>query len=362
MELEKLFKKTYAGKKVFITGHTGFKGSWLTVWLQNLGAIVKGYSLAPDADQLLFPELEKKLKCESVFSDIRDKKKLESEIIKFRPDFIFHMAAQALVRYSYSFPLETFETNITGTANLLNSLIKLDRKCTVVIVTTDKVYENREWIYPYRENDELGGYDPYSASKAAAEIVTRSMRNSFFNIKKIKDHKKAVATARAGNVIGGGDYSMDRIIPDIVKAIKNNEMINIRNPESVRPWQHVLDPLSGYLLLACRLSDDPEKFTGAFNFGPAPDCNLTVKELVEKAVKFFGKGKIKITGKGNGPHEAGLLKLDISKAVTELGWKPEWDSVTAVEKTIHWYKDSLKKSGNSFDLCMRDIESYININ
>ncbi len=358
MGLDKLFKKTYEGKRIFITGHTGFKGSWLTVWLEKIGAVVKGYSLAPDKEQLLFPDLEKKLKCESIFSDIRDKEKLESEIIKFKPDFIFHLAAQALVRYSYSFPVETFETNITGTANLLNSLIKLDRKCTVVIVTTDKVYENREWIYPYRENDELGGYDPYSASKAAAEIVTRSMRNSFFNIKKIKEHKKAVSTARAGNVIGGGDYSRDRIIPDIVKAIRNNETINIRNPESVRPWQHVLDPLSGYLLLGSKLSESPERYTGAFNFGPTPESNLTVRELAERAVKFFGKGKLKISGKKNGPHEAGLLKLDISKANTELGWKPVWDSVTAVEKTIRWYKDSMKKPGKSFELCMRDIESY----
>lgn len=358
MELDKLFKKTYEGRKVFITGHTGFKGSWLTVWLEKIGAVVKGYSLAPDKDQRLFPDLEKKLKCKSVFSDIRNKEKLESEIIKFKPDFIFHLAAQALVRYSYSFPVETFETNITGTANLLNSLIKLDRKCTVVIVTTDKVYENREWVFPYRENDELGGYDPYSASKAAAEIITRSMRNSFFNIHKIKEHKKAISTARAGNVIGGGDYSRDRIIPDIVKAIKNNKKIIIRNPDSVRPWQHVLDPLSGYLLLGSKLSENPVRYTGAFNFGPAPESNLTVRELAERAVNFFGKGKLNLSGKKNGPHEAGLLKLDISKANTELGWKPKWDSLTAVEKTIIWYKDSLKKKGFSFELCMRDIESF----
>lgn len=359
MELENLFKKTYSGKKVFITGHTGFKGSWLTVWLQNLDAEIKGYSLAPDEDQLLFPEIEKKLNCESVISDIRDKEKLEYEIVKFKPDFIFHLAAQALVRYSYSFPIETFETNITGTANLLNSLVKLDKKCTVVIVTTDKVYENKEWIYPYRENDELGGYDPYSASKAAAEIVTRSMRNSFFNINNYNEHQKAISTARAGNVIGGGDYSKDRIIPDIIKALRNNETINIRNPDSVRPWQHVLDPLSGYLLLGSKLSDEPERFSGAFNFGPLPESNLTVKELAGKAVKFFGKGKLEISEKGNEPHEAGLLNLDISKAMTELSWKPKWNSETAVEKTIKWYKDSFQKSGNSFDLCLRDIKSYL---
>ena len=358
MELENLFKKTYSGKKVFITGHTGFKGSWLTIWLQNLGAEIKGYSLAPDEDQLLFPDIEKKLNCETIISDIRNKEKLESEIIKFKPDFIFHLAAQALVRYSYSFPLETFETNITGTANLLNSLIKLDKKCTVVIVTTDKVYENKEWIYPYRENDELGGFDPYSASKAAAEIVTRSMRNSFFNLGKYNEHQKAVSTARAGNVIGGGDYSKDRIIPDIIKAVRNDETINIRNPDSVRPWQHVLDPLSGYLLLGSKLSDEPERFTGAYNFGPLPESNLTVKELAGKAVKFFGKGKLKISDKGNEPHEAGLLKLDISKAMSELEWKPKWNSETAVEKTIRWYKDSFQDPGLSYDLCLGDISSY----
>lgn len=355
-----LFEKTFRGKKIFITGHTGFKGSWLTVWLQKTGAEIKGYSLSPEDDESLFDKIKSKLDCESVFSDIRDKEKLESEILKFQPDYIFHLAAKSLVRYSYSYPLETFETNVTGTANVLNSLIKLKKKCSVVIVTTDKVYENKEWIYPYRENDRLGGYDPYSSSKACAELVVNSYRNSFFNSDNYKLHQKAVSTARAGNVIGGGDYSKDRIIPDMVKSLKQNKTLIIRNPDSTRPWQYVLEPLSGYMLLASRLNQQPPEYSGAYNFGPRLDDNLTVEELVRMAIDCFGKGKYKISKNKNEPHEASSLRLDISKSVLELNWKPVLNSNEAVIKTIDWYKSSMNKSQNIFNLTSDYINDFIN--
>lgn len=355
--MNKLFEEKFRGKKVFITGHTGFKGAWLATWLQTLGAKVKGFSLEPEENSL-FLSISKKLNCETVFSDVRNKENLESEILNFKPDFIFHLAAQSLVRRSYTNPLETFETNILGTANLLYSLLKLKKECAAVIITTDKVYDNKEWIYPYRENDELGGYDPYSASKASAEIITGSMRKSFFHVDKLGEHKKAISTARAGNVIGGGDYAEDRIIPDIVRAIKNDKKIILRNPDSVRPWQHVLDPLSGYLLLAIKMSENAVKFSGSYNFGPALESNLSVKDLADTAVKFFGKGKIEISKDKNQPHEAGILRLDISKALLELGWSPKWDSKTAIEKTINWYKNSLVKDADIFELCLNDIKAF----
>ena len=358
MEVNKLINKTFKGKKVFLTGNTGFKGSWLNLWLENTGADVKGYSLKPEAVSL-FGSIQKKLNSETVYSDIRDKEKLQSEVLKFKPDFIFHLAAKSLVRYSYKHPLETFETNINGTANLLKSISKLNNECTVVIITTDKVYLNKEWIYPYRENDELGGYDPYSASKASAEIVTASMRNSFFNIKDIKVHRKAISTARAGNVIGGGDYSADRIIPDIVKALKKNKPVEIRNPYSVRPWQYVLEPLYGYLLLAAKMKQDPEKYSGAYNFGPYLDDNLTVEELVRSAIKSWGKGNYILNIDRKAPHEAGLLRLDISKAILELNWKPVMKSSEAIEKTIGWYRSSFKEPENNFKLTTDHLNEYI---
>ena len=359
LELVRLLEKSYKNKKVFITGHTGFKGSWLSIWLQNIGATVKGYSLDTEENtELLFESVKTNLEIESVFSDIRNKEKLQTEILNFQPDFIFHLAAKSLVRYSYSFPIETIETNITGTANLLNSLIKLDKRCNVIVVTTDKVYENKEWIYPYRENDELGGYDPYSASKACAEIVTGSFRNSFFNLNNFDSHGKAISTARAGNVIGGGDYSADRIIPDIIKSLSDNSIIKIRNPESIRPWQHVLDPLNGYLLLGCSMSEAPLHYSGAYNFGPLPDSSLTVLELVENALKHWEGGSYEVSMNKNEPHESSLLRLDITKSEIELNWKPKWNSSEAIKRTILWYKKSFIEKENDFELCMSDIENF----
>jgi len=256
---EDLHKK-YSGKKVFVTGHTGFKGSWLIKILYQYGSNIKGYALEPKTTNDIYHIINGDNICESVISDIREKEKLRKELLDFQPDFIFHLAAQPLVSLSFQNPVETIETNVNGTVNLLDAIRDLDNKCSIVIITTDKVYENQNWYHPYRENDRLGGYDPYSASKAAIEILIRSYRNSFFNINEINKHKKAIAVARAGNVIGGGDWSENRIIPDIIRAFQNNEPVKLRNPNFIRPWQHVLDALNGYLMLGSLLYDDPLKY------------------------------------------------------------------------------------------------------
>ncbi|HKR03756.1 MAG TPA: CDP-glucose 4,6-dehydratase [Bacteroidia bacterium] len=352
------FNKIYQTKKVFLTGHTGFKGSWMSVWLDMLGAKVKGYALEPERISL-YNQIQTSLKHhESVIADIRDKKKLGKEILSFQPDFIFHFAAQPLVRESYKIPVETFEVNAIGTANLLETVRQLKKKCIVVIVTTDKVYENTETDYAYKESDKLGGYDPYSASKAAAEIIAESFRLSFFHPGNFTQHKKSIATARAGNVIGGGDYANDRIVPDIYRSLSKSELINIRNPKSVRPWQHVLEPLNGYLALAERMYAEPGKYADSFNFGPELKDTLTVEELTKLIIKSWGKGKYKSVNLKNSPHEAGLLKLNIEKAKNELDWNPKWNAGKAVEKTMDWYKESLKKKSDKFYLCARDIEEY----
>ncbi|MEP7145905.1 MAG: CDP-glucose 4,6-dehydratase [bacterium] len=353
------FEKTFSGKKIFLTGNTGFKGAWLTLWLEQIGADVRGYSLKPESGSL-YNKISKKLKCRTVFSDINDHEKLEKEILKFQPDFVFHLAAQSLVRRSYKLPLYTFGTNLMGTANLLQSLIKLKKKCTAIIVTTDKVYENKEWIYPYREVDRLGGYDPYSASKSCAEIVTSSYVNSFFNHKNFNLHKKSISTVRAGNVIGGGDFSEDRLIPDIVKTIIKNKTITIRNPDSIRPWQYVLEPLSGYLMLAECMSKEPLKYSGAYNFGPAQDDVLNVRSIAEIAVGIFGKGKYIISRNKTEPHEANMLRLDISKASNVLNWHPVLNTNEAVRRTIAWYKSSLAKNADAFELCLKEISEFEN--
>ena len=341
--MEKLVEKQlletyYKDKKVFITGHTGFKGSWLFAWLHEIGAEVKGYALVPEHADCLFNLLKPLNLINHVVADIRNKEKLQNEILNFNPDFIFHLAAQPLVRRSYAIPAETFEVNVVGTANLLEAVNKLEKKCTVIVITTDKVYENKEQDILYNELDSLGGYDPYSASKAATEIVVSSFRNSFFNIEKYAQHQKGIATVRAGNVIGGGDFSDDRIIPDIVRALNNNESIAVRNPGSVRPWQHVLEPLGGYLLLGGLMNNDAVKYSGAYNFGPNPSDHLTVKELLELAITIWGSGTWKDASNVNQPHEANLLKLDISKAKERLNWNPKLNATQAIEWTINWYK------------------------
>jgi len=351
------FNNTFRNKKIFLTGHTGFKGTWMCIWFQMLGADVKGYSLKPEKESL-HTKVKSRLDVDSVLADIRDRKRLQKEIISFQPDFIFHLAAQAIVRESYSKPIETFETNVIGTANLLDSLRFLKKKCVCIIVTTDKVYENLETQYPYKESDKLGGHDPYSASKAAAEIVVSSYRLSFFNPDEYLNHKKSIASARAGNVIGGGDYAKDRIVPDIFRALSKKKTINVRNPKAIRPWQHVLEPLHGYLTLAAAMSKNPVKFASSFNFGPAIKDTSTVGELVNFALSKWGHGKQKSEKVKNAPHEAGLLMLNISKAKKELGWKPRWNKSTTIERTINWYKDSLDKNCDVYKLCERDISYY----
>ena len=328
-------------KKVFITGHTGFKGSWLLSILRNFNTTIKGYALEPTLPKNLYSILndDKKL-CQSVIHDIRDEGKLQEEIVNFAPDIIFHLAAQPLVRYSYSHPLETYQINTIGTANVLNACRFLSKKCCVIIVTTDKVYQNNNRDYAYKEFDRLGGFDPYSASKAAAEIVTNSYRESFFNLKNIGLHKIAVASARAGNVIGGGDWSSDRIIADIIKALESNQKITIRNPEAIRPWQHILDPLFGYLYLAQNLYNDPQQFSGAWNFGPLENDTFSVKELVEKAIALWKSGSYEIISEADAPHETQLLKLNIDKSLEILKWRPLLGVATGIEWTIDWYKKS----------------------
>ncbi len=345
----------YQGKKVFVTGHTGFKGSWLVTWLITIGAEVKGYALAPENDDCLFNEVSAAMKIDSIIADIRNKEKLEQEILSWQPDFIFHLAAQPLVRRSYEIPSETFEVNVIGTTNILEAVHKLPSKCTVVIVTTDKVYANKEIDYHYREEDVLGGYDPYSASKAAAEIAVDAFRNSFFNLKEYGHHQKAIASARAGNVIGGGDFSKDRIIPDIVRALKLGAEIEVRNHFAVRPWQHVLEPIGGYLLLGMLLNEDALQYSGAYNFGPQPKDHLPVKDLVNIAIACWGNGSWIDTSASDQPHEAGLLKLDISKALKQLKWLPKMESREAIEWTIDWYK---QPAAGIFDYTLGQIKNF----
>ncbi len=351
-------KKYYNKKKIFLTGHTGFKGTWMLVLLQNLGATVKGYALEAPTPSL-YQNINGDNLCDSTIADIRDKEQLSKAIQTFQPDIIFHMAAQPLVLDSYQRPIYTFEVNAIGTANLLEAAKLIEGKCAIVNITTDKVYENKEWIYPYRENDHLGGYDPYSASKACAEIVTASYRSSFFNINNYTQHQTAIATVRAGNVIGGGDFAANRIIPDIVRAISKGEMVSLRNPKAVRPWQHVLEALYGYLLLAIQLDKKPSDFATAFNFGPLYDEAITVEHLVQEAIKAWGKGGYTIEQQKNQAHEAKLLRLDCSKAVNMLNWQPKWNATEAIQQTIEWYKLVVGKENTALKTTQMQITKYL---
>jgi CDP-glucose 4,6-dehydratase len=348
MDYTATFLQAYKGKKIFLTGHTGFKGAWMLAWLHQLGAEVKGYALTPDYSNSLYELIEGDRVCDSVIADIRNNDRLKKEILDFKPDFIFHLAAQPLVRRSYNEPSYTFDVNVMGTANVLEAARSLTNFCAIVIVTTDKVYENIEEHYHYKETDRLGGYDPYSASKACAEIVTGSYRNSFFNPKYFDEHRKAVASARAGNVIGGGDRSDNRIIPDIIKGLEKDETIIVRNPSSVRPWQFVLEPIAGYLLLGAKLYAEPTRYCEAWNFGPYNDDVLTVKEVVEKALEVWGHGNYSTSAVENQPHEAGLLKLDIGKTISQLGWKPKLKSLNAIEQTMNWYKRVIRANASVY--------------
>jgi CDP-glucose 4,6-dehydratase len=345
---------TYRGKRVLVTGHTGFKGSWLTLWLHALGASVTGYSLAAD-ECSLFRQADVASRCEHIEADVRDVSKLIDVVERTVPDFVFHLAAQSLVRRSYREPLATFETNVQGTANVLGAVHRLATPCAVVIVTSDKCYENDGRRLPYSEDDRLGGRDPYSASKGAAEIVTASYRASFFP----DDHHIAVATARSGNVIGGGDWSEDRLVPDAIRALENDESILVRNRHSVRPWQHVLDPLSGYLLLGAKLANG-EHVREAWNFGPDATNTRSVSEVVEEILRNWGSGTWTDASDSNAPHEAAHLSLSIEKARTRLDWIPRWAFDEAIRRTVGWYRCATAGASSSelAELCHRQIVEH----
>ena len=324
----------FKGRRVLVTGSTGFKGSWLCTWLLQLGAEVSGFALPPEPDAPLFDQLRLRERIDQHDGDIRDWDTVKTMLAATKPDMVFHLAAQPLVRYSYDEPKETFDTNVAGAVNLLDAIRMDDNVQALVFVTSDKAYRNKEWVWGYRENDELGGHDPYSASKAAAEIVFAGYQDSFFR------HKDgfAAASVRAGNVIGGGDMSTDRIVPDCIRAFKAGEDIVLRNPNSTRPWQHVLEPLSGYMAVAEGLIARPGETTGAWNFGPDPENVRTVEELARTAITVWGSGNVRIEGNAGHPHEANLLMLNSDKAKTELGWRAHWNFADAVGHTIEWYK------------------------
>ncbi len=342
------------GKKVFLTGHTGFKGAWLCLWLHRLGAEVTGYALEPPTTPSLFELARVGELVTSVIADVRDPERLQAEMVKAAPDIVIHMAAQPLVRDSYKIPVETYATNVMGTVHLLEAVRCTPAVKAVVNVTTDKVYENREWHWGYRENEPMGGYDPYSSSKGCSELVTAAYRSSYF-----AGHGVAVATARAGNVIGGGDWANDRLIPDILRALLAGETVQIRNPHAIRPWQHVLEPLSGYLLLAQRLFENGDTFAQGWNFGPADDDAQPVEWLVQQLCRGWGGGAGYELDGGDHPHEAHYLKLDCSKARAELGWHSRWGLKKTLEGIISWtrlYQDGGDVRGAS----LQQIEEFMN--
>ena len=347
----------WRGKKVFITGHTGFKGSWISLWLHSLGAEIKGYALNPSTEPSLFKLCKIDKLVHSNIADIRDASSLKKAVYETLPDIVFHMAAQPLVRESYKNPADTYAINVLGTVNLLEAVRVCKSVKAVVNITTDKCYENKEWVWGYRENDSLGGYDPYSSSKACSELVTSAYRSSFFNPMNYATHSVGVASARAGNVIGGGDWATDRLIPDCVRAILKGEKIVIRNPNAIRPWQHVLEPLSGYLALAQKLYKGSLKYAKAWNFGPDDSDAKPVEWIVKMICEKWGENASYEIDKGAHPHEAHYLKLDCSKAKMELGWHPRWNLEKAIDSIIDWTK-TYRENKNLREKCIEQIEEY----
>jgi len=329
----------WKGKKVFVTGHTGFKGSWLTQWLLLLGATVKGFSLEPETNPALFSILQLTEHMMHTIGDIRDGEALKKSLVSFQPDIVFHLAAQPLVRRSYKEPHLTYETNVMGTLNLYEAVRSCDTVRSVVSITTDKCYENREWVWGYRESDPMGGYDPYSSSKGCVELLSSAYRHSFFNVADYgKTHQVGLATARAGNVIGGGDWAEDRLIPDCIRSLSTGKDIVIRNPRATRPWQHVLEPLSGYLLLAQKLWDEPRQYDGGWNFGPSDDDARPVEWIVKRLCSLWKSDVGYKIDKGSHPHESNYLKLDCSKVKAKLGWRPTWNLERALSEIVSWHK------------------------
>jgi CDP-glucose 4,6-dehydratase len=355
--MRKIFNNVFNGKTVLITGHTGFSGSWLSLWLNELGANVIGYGLEPYAenDNFVVTNLEDKIT--SIIGDIRDYEKLLNVFKEYKPEIAFHLAAQALVQLSYIEPKETYDINIGGTVNFFEAVRNTDSVKVAINITSDKCYENKEWIWGYRENDPMGGYDPYSSSKGCSELITSAYRRSFFNPQNFYPHKKAISSVRAGNIIGGGDWAKNRIIPDCIRALKKGEKIGIRNPKSTRPWQHVLEPLGGYLLLSSKMFEDGASYAGAWNFGPEHNSIFTVEEVVKKVIKYWGNGDWEDISNINEPHEAKLLSLDISKARNYLKWEPILNIDETIKFTVEWYKED--KIDYEFDV--NQINEYVSI-
>jgi len=349
----------WKGRKVFITGHTGFKGSWLSIWLHSMGAVVTGYSLRPPTDPSLFELCGLEGLTNSIIADVRDLRLLKDALASAGPEVVIHMAAQSLVRDSYANPLETYSVNVMGTLNLFEAVRECKGVRAVINVTTDKCYENRELARGYREDDTLGGYDPYSSSKACSELVTTAYRNSFFNVRDYEEHGVAFASARAGNVIGGGDWAADRLVPDFIRALSKNEPVVIRNPGAVRPWQHVLEPLSGYLMLAERLVSDGAAYAGGWNFGPDDGDARSVEWLVERLCSMWGEDASYTTDEADHPHETNYLKLNSEKARTRLGWRPRWKIEEALFRVMEW-TEAWRKGGDLREVCLGQIESYLN--
>lgn len=350
----------WKGKRVLLTGHTGFKGSWLSLWLQSMGAQVVGYALAPPTKPSLFEVAQVEKDMTSIIGDIRDLEHLRRVFVEHQPEIVIHMAAQPLVRYSYIEPVETYSTNVMGTVNLLEAVRGTKSVKAVVNVTTDKCYENREWAWGYRENEAMGGYDPYSSSKGCAELVTAAYRNSYFHPDKYKEHGVAIASGRAGNVIGGGDWADDRLIPDIMRAISAGKPVNIRNPHAIRPWQHVLEPLAGYLVLAQKLYKESATYAEGWNFGPNDEDAKPVQWIVEKLTQSWGEGASWVVDAGEHPHEAHYLKLDCSKAKSRLDWHPRWNLEEALVAIVEWqraYRDGkVIKS-----VTLEQIQQYVKV-
>lgn len=347
-------KGFWKGRRVFVTGHTGFKGSWLCLWLHELGAEVKGFALEPPTSPSLFNEARVAELVESEIGDIRDLERVTQSIHNFRPDILIHMAAQPLVRYSYDAPIETYAVNVLGTAHVLEAAKMCVSVKSVVSVTTDKCYENKEWVWAYRENEPMGGHDPYSSSKGCAELVTASYRQSFYEQKGI-----GLASARAGNVVGGGDWALDRLIPDILRAFQKDQPVIIRSPDAVRPWQHVLEPLSGYLTLAQRLFEKPGNFAEGWNFGPNEEDAKPVSWILDRMVDAWPGSSWQLDQATNNPHEANYLKLDISKAKSKLNWQSTWDLKYTLENIVKWHRQWL--SGDDMQAFSKnEINEFMN--
>ncbi len=344
----------FKGKKVFLTGHTGFKGAWLLKVLHEWGAQVKGFSLEPEHSYDLYPRIHGDDLCNSIIHDLRDTDRLIREMMIFQPDFVFHLAAQPLVLRGYAEPLYTFQVNTEGTATVLESIRRLDNPCVAVMITTDKVYENNDAGTIFNENDRLGGHDPYSASKAACEIIISSYRQSFLN--EANEPRKAVATVRAGNVIGGGDFADNRIIPDIIRAVMQEQTVTLRNPKAIRPWQHVLDPIAAYLLLAAKLTEAPNQFSTAYNIGPDANTPMTVEALTQHIIQRVGRGAYTISQQAHQQHEAATLQLSTAKIERELGWKPRLNTEEAINWTVDWYMDPRPEAQR----CLDQIQHYFN--